>query len=311
VSLVRIAVIGAGRMGRVHLDALRLSRSCETVAVVDPDPAARAAAGVERSYIAVEPLLADGGFDAALIAAPSGLHRRTVEQLAGAGVPILCEKPVGLGVEDARAAGRAAAQAGVLLQVGYWRRFVPELVALRRRIAAGELGRPALVISHQWDEQPPPASFRTTSGGIAVDMAVHEIDAIRWLLGQELVEITAAAAGGDPPADASDPDNAAALARLSGGAAAVITLGRRFPHGDSCWLELFADAGYERVPFMWAADGERAFRAALAAQADAFADAVRGGACRGATAEDAVAALAGAERLAQALGEPPAGGSPA
>jgi predicted dehydrogenase len=120
-----------------------------------------------------------------------------------------------------------------------------------------------------------------------------------------------AAAGGDPPADASDPDNAAALARLSGGAAAVITLGRRFPHGDSCWLELFADAGYERVPFMWAADGERAFRAALAAQADAFADAVRGGACRGATAEDAVAALAGAERLAQALGEPPAGGSPA
>jgi predicted dehydrogenase len=83
------------------------------------------------------------------------------------------------------------------------------------------------------------------AAGIAVDMAVHEIDQIRRLLGREFLDVTATGA-----ADGDDPDVAVAIGRLSGGAVAAITLGRRFPPGDSCWLELFGSAGYVREPFM-------------------------------------------------------------
>jgi myo-inositol 2-dehydrogenase/D-chiro-inositol 1-dehydrogenase len=304
---VRIAVIGAGRMGSVHLEALRLSRTCMAVAAVDPDAAARDAAGahVARTHATVSELLATGGFDGVLIASPSGLHRQTVEEVAGAGVPMLCEKPCGLDVDDVRAASRAAAEAGSLLQIGYWRRFVPELVALRERIADGSLGRPQLIMSHQWDEHLPSSTFRSGSGGIAADMAVHEVDQIRWLTGEDFEVVSAVGAGGEPVADVRDPDNAVVLGRLSGGAGAVLTLGRRFPPGDSCWVEVFGEDGYERATFMWAAAGEAVFHRALAAQADAFAAAVRGGPQRGATGDDAIAALAAAEQIADALAGTP------
>jgi myo-inositol 2-dehydrogenase/D-chiro-inositol 1-dehydrogenase len=300
-DVVRIGVIGAGRMGRVHLDALALSESAMAVAVVDPVPAAReaVAARVVSTYATVEQLLERGGFDAVLVAAPTDLHRDLVVRLAQAGIPVLSEKPCGLRPADARVAADAAREAGTVLQIGYWRRFVPELVALRERLASGELGEPSLVICHQWDHELPSAQFRAHSGGIAVDMGVHEIDQVRWLLGAEFEDVVGVPAGSSAgEASAADPDCAAVLARLSDGTAATITLGRHFPPGDSCWLELFARRGYERALFMWGDDADRAFHAGLAAQADAFAATVRGEAQRGATGEDAVAALAVAERIA-------------
>src|SRR5690349_16759085 len=175
---LRVAVVGAGRMGRVHLAALERAPSLEAVAVVDPVAEARAAAGLP-GYATVDELLAAGGFDAALIVAPSDRHPELVAAFAGAGVPILCEKPCGVRPEQAAEAAAAADAAGVVLQVGYWRRFVPELVALRRHIADGELGEIFLVSCWQWDEQPPAEEFRRHSGGIAVDMGVHELDCIR------------------------------------------------------------------------------------------------------------------------------------
>ncbi len=299
---VRIAVVGAGRMGSVHLEALARAARARAVAVVDPEPAARARAADRglRSHASVEELLAAGGFDAALIATPSGLHAELVERFASAGISVLCEKPCGLRAGDALAAGRAAERAGIRLQVGYWRRFVPELEQLRSRLASGELGVPLLLSCHQWDEWPPSPEYRATSGGIAIDMGVHELDQARWLLGQE-IEALAARPAGPPTADPGDPDAAVAVARLSGGAGLVITLGRRFEPGDCCWLELTCERAYERCPFMWGADAERAFLTALAAQADAFADSLDDGAARGAGAADAVAALAAAEWFDQAL----------
>ncbi|HEX7299871.1 MAG TPA: Gfo/Idh/MocA family oxidoreductase [Solirubrobacteraceae bacterium] len=305
VDVVRIGIIGAGRMGRVHLDALGLSEAARAVAVVDPVAAAREAVAARglATYATVDELLDRGGFDAVLVAAPTDLHRDLVVRLAQAGVPVLSEKPCGLGPDDARAAAEAAREAGTLLQIGYWRRFVPELVALRERVAGGQLGEPLLVISHQWDEEPPSPAFRAHSGGIAVDMAVHEIDQIRWLLGAEFEDVLGVPAGASASeATPADPDCAVVVARLSDGTAATLSLGRHFPPGDSCWLELFARGGYERAVFMWGDDADRAFHAALAAQADAFAAAVRGEPQRGATGEDAVAALEVAARIGASLG---------
>jgi myo-inositol 2-dehydrogenase / D-chiro-inositol 1-dehydrogenase len=294
---VRVAVIGAGRMGRTHLAALARSRRAAAVALVDPDPAAReraAATAAPRpaTFATLDDLLAAGGFDAALIAAPTTLHLDLVRRLAAAGIPTLCEKPCGVSASEAE----AAAHAGGLLQIGYWRRFVSALIELRERLASGALGEPLLLISHQWDELPPAPGFRAHSGGIAIDMAVHEIDQARWLLGQEFGDVCAV--GGAP---GGDPDTAVATGRLSGGAVATLTLGRRFPPGDSCWCELFATGGYERVEFMTGASAQEAFLSALAAQADAFADAVSGTTPRGATGADAIAALRVAERIDAAL----------
>ena len=190
----------------------------------------------------------------------------------------------------------------MLLQVGYWRRFVPELRGLRDRIAAGELGQICHVACMQWDEELPSEQFRAHSGGIAVDMGVHEFDQVRWLLGQEFRWVAATAAGpSTAPRAPEDPDATTILAALSGGAAATISLGRQFPHADSCWLEIWGTDGYERLPFMWDAPGDEVFRSSMTRQAEGFARAVRGGACEGAQGADAVAAQTVARWTSDAL----------
>jgi myo-inositol 2-dehydrogenase/D-chiro-inositol 1-dehydrogenase len=298
---VGIALIGAGRMGRVHLDVLEHARGVAVVAVVDPVQSTRKemAGRGHRAYADVEELLGAERPDAVLIAAPSDLHLALVQTFTAHGIPILCEKPVGVRVNDAIEAVAAVTRAGGLLQVGYWRRFVPALRALRARIAERKLGEISLVACHQWDEHPPSSEFRSHSGGIAVDMAVHELDQARWLTGRDVEWV--AAASGTAGASAGDPDVAAILAQLSGGVSAAISLGRRFPHGDCCWIEAFGTEGYERIEFMWGAEGDGVFRAALLAQLEAFADAVRGGEQVGAGGQDAIAALSAAQLAGEAL----------
>jgi len=301
---VRIGLVGAGRMGSVHLRALQRAQGVELAGVAEPVEAIRrrlAADGI-RAHAGIEQLIEAQRLDGVLIAAPSDQHAELVGRFTAARVPVLCEKPLGVRVADTVAAADAARSAGVLLQVGYWRRFVPELRALRDRIAAGELGTVYQVACMQWDHEPPTAEFRAHSGGIAVDMAVHELDQVRWLVGQEIEWLLAAGARGDDGRPSDDPDAAVILAGLSGGAAATVSLGRRFPLKDSCWLELWCSAGYERVKFMWDADGSRVFLDAMVAQAESFARAIRGGPLEGAGPQDAVAALAAAQQAARSLG---------
>jgi len=303
---VRIALIGAGRMGQVHLAALQSSPAIALAGVVEPLAATREHLFGDGIAVheTVDVLLAGEVPEAVLIAAPSDQHPALVARFAAAGIPMLCEKPVGIAADDAQAAARAVSASGVLLQVGYWRRFVPELRALRDRIAAGELGTISQLACMQWDADLPSEGFRAHSGGITVDMGVHEFDQTRWLLGQEFEWLTATAAGPSSEQRAqADPDNATILARLSGGAAATISLGRRFPHADSCWLEVWGTEGYERIPFMWDAAGDRVFVDSMRLQAEAFARAVRGESRGGAGADDAVAALTVAGWAAQALRE--------
>src|SRR5438132_1516348 len=117
-------------MGRTHLRALAGGSTVVVTAVVEPVEAVRTevqADGVDV-YSTVAELQARGGFDGVLISAPTDLHVELVEAFAAGGVPILCEKPCGLRAADTASATRAAAAAGVLLQIGYWRRFVPELI---------------------------------------------------------------------------------------------------------------------------------------------------------------------------------------
>jgi len=287
-------------MGRAHLRAA----GERTVAVVEPQARIRdelEARGL-RVYAEVEDLLDAGGVDAAIVAAPTTVHRAVVEPLLDAGLPVLCEKPCCIDLHDTRALAVLAERRGVVLQVGYWRRFVPELMRLRDDIGSGRLGSLSLVICQQWDERPPPASFRRQSGGIAIDMGVHEFDQLRWLTGQEIGCLAAAAStvAVDEPV-AGDPESVQLLASLSGGTVALVSLGRRFPLGDMCRVEVIGTQGFADRPFLWPPLGDRVFTEALRAQLDAFETAAAGGERRGATAADAVQALLAARRAAEVL----------
>ena len=290
----RLALIGAGRMGETHARALASSPDVEIACVVDPSDAAAAQVDAPRATLDDLPEV-----DGALVAVPTRLHVEVVTRLAERGLPVLCEKPCGLTVDETK----AIAALGVRIQVAYWRRFVPALRELRERIRQGALGQLVLVASAELDELPPAAAFRDprSSGGIVVDMGVHEFDQLRWLTGQEIVAVAGAAGavGWDPPVD-GDPELVSLSLRTDGGIAATVVLARRYPPGETCRIEVVGLRGAEAFAFVAPPAGGATVAAALRAQAEDFARA--GG--EGATLADAIAALDAATRAKAALGLP-------
>jgi myo-inositol 2-dehydrogenase / D-chiro-inositol 1-dehydrogenase len=298
-----IGLIGAGRMGRTHLRALAGSDLIKVTAVAEPSAAARAdlAAPGAAIYASAKEMLDGAALDGVLVAAPTDQHGAIIAEVAARGLPILCEKPCGLTAAAAATSARTAAAAGVPLQVAYWRRFVPGLRQLRDRITAGGLGVIHLVTCYQWDERPPSPVFRAHSGGIAIDMGVHEFDQLRWLTGQDIAGLAAAASGAAPDGIA-DVDGAQVILTLSGGATGFVSLGRYFRLGDAVWAEAFGTEGHERCDVIDPAEGEASQLEALRRQAESFAAYARGdGPCEGATADDAVAALTAAEQVTAAI----------
>ena len=295
-------------MGRTHLTAIGESSLVAVGAVAEPDPTARAeiaAAGLPV-FASVAEMLAGADLDGALIAVPTDRHVEVLAEVMAAGVPALCEKPCGLTVAEATRCAGIAAEAGLLLQVAYWRRFVPALAKLRQQMLGGDLGDILAVNCYQWDAAPPGAEFRGSSGGIYVDMGVHEFDQVRWLTGQEFTRLSSAAAA----SGGTDPDCAQLVAELDGGSTAVVSLGRWHPAGDSCKVEVFGTKGTVSAWFLDPASGDAVFREALRLQAEDFArsatagspDApvvgatvagatVAGATVAGATVADAIAAL--------------------
>ena len=172
----------------------------KVTAIAEMSPAARKAVAATGAtvYQSVGEMLDRAALDGVLIAAPTDQHGAIIAEVAARGLPILCEKPCGLTAAAAQASAQAAAAAGVPLQVAYWRRFAPGLRQLHDRIAAGELGVIDLVTCYQWDEWPPSPIFRAHSGGIAIDMGVHEFDELRWLTGQDITGLAAVSSGSAP-----------------------------------------------------------------------------------------------------------------
>lgn len=288
----RLALVGAGRMGATHARALASSREVDVVCVVDPSDEAAASVDAPRATLDTLP-----DVDGFLVAVPTRLHVAVTSALAQYGLPILCEKPCGLSVDETR----TIAALGVRVQVAYWRRYVPALRALRARIVGGELGDVVFVACDQFDELPPPRAFRDphSSGGIVVDMGVHELDQLRWLTGREIVDVrgVAGSVGWDEPVD-GDPELVELSVELEGGVVGAITLARRFPPGETCRVEVIGLRGAETAAFVTPPDGDETIAAALCAQAEDFA---RDGG-EGTTIDDAVATLAAAVRARQALG---------
>src|SRR6478752_1538759 len=292
-------------MGRTHLRALDGSTEVTVVAVTEP--VETAAALLREQGLAVYPtaeqMFADADLDGVLIAVPTPQHIDTTRKALEAGLPVLCEKPFGLVPDDARAAGELATEKGLALQVAYWRRFVPQLSALRSDLADGKYGNVHFLVCSQWDEAPPPLSFRNDSGGIYIDMGVHEIDQTMWLLGQDFTDVkTQVFPTTEDPGAQNDVDSAQALVMLSGGTSTVISLGRFYEGGDIVSMELYGSRGHTRFDVVSPETGEGPQLHALKLQAQAFARHARGAAPEGATAEEAARVLELAHGLTEAAG---------
>ncbi len=312
----RLGLIGAGRMGRTHMRALAGSGQVAVTAIAEVSAQSRDAVASSGAalYPGVGQMLDAAPVNGILITAPSDQHAQIVAEVAARGLPILCEKPCGVTTMQTRAAAAAAAAAGVPFQVAYWRRYVPALRKLREQITGGDLGVVHLVACYQWDDQPPAAAFRAHSGGILIDMGVHEFDQLRWLTGKNIGAPAAVASGlvpcglGDAPHQSPDVNSAQVIAELSGGGSGIISLGRFHPVGDMARAEAFGTRGTARCDFLDPADGERAQLEAVRLQAESFAAFARGGPCEGATGADAIAALEAAERAGAAIPALSAGG---
>jgi len=255
---VRIAVVGAGRIGLTHAEALaRRVRGAKLVAVTTSRPeraaAASACCGPMTVHPDLESLLAAERLDAVVIATSTSAHADNVERCAAAGVHIFCEKPLALTLPDCDRAIAASARAGVKLMMGHVRRFDAGHVEAKRYIEAGAIGQPLVFRSISGDTDPPPPSFAdpAVSGGLILDACYHDLYLARWLLADEVVR---AFAEGDALVDegvrsVGDVDNAVVSLRFARGAMGSLYVTRTARYGHDLRVEVIGDEGAVQVGY--------------------------------------------------------------
>lgn len=240
--MTTLGVIGLGRIGAFHVDTLSGLDGVDGLVVADERPdvvAAVAAKHGAKPADSVEDLL-DSGVDGVVVAAATPAHAELTLAAVHRGLPTFCEKPIAsTAVESARVA-ESIARAGVPVQVGYQRRFDAAFAAAKREVDSGTLGALHTVRSTTMDPAPPSMDYIKGSGGIFRDCAVHDFDALRWITGQNAVEVYATGTvQGDPRfAEYGDVDTAAVVVRFDGGALGIVSAARYNARGYDCRLEV-------------------------------------------------------------------------
>ncbi|MGC1462989.1 MAG: inositol 2-dehydrogenase [Terracidiphilus sp.] len=247
---LHFGIIGAGRIGRVHAETLafRLPQS-QTVAITDVNREAAqslaAHCGIPRVAESNAEIIADPAIEAVLICSPTNTHADLIVQTAKAGKHIFCEKPIAHSLDEIDRALAAVKVAGVQLQVGFNRRFDANFVRLRQSVVSGEIGAPHLMHMISRDPAPPPLSYIRVSGGIFMDMTIHDFDMARFLMGDEVEEMyTAGGVMVDPEiGKAGDLDTALILMRFRNGVIASIDNSRKAAYGYDQRVEIFGSGG--------------------------------------------------------------------
>lgn len=247
---LRVGVIGAGRIGKLHADNLaRRIPNVEVAGIADIYlPAAQELAANLRVPVAVSDyhaLLADPAIDAVLICSATDTHSSIIVEAAKAGKHIFCEKPIDFDLARIDRALEAVTNAGVKFQIGFNRRFDANFRKVRELVATGKVGSPHLLRITSRDPAPPPIDYLKNSGGIFLDMTIHDFDMARYLMGSEVTELYASGSVLVDPqiGEAGDIDTAVTLLRFASGALGTIDNSRRAAYGYDQRVEVFGSAG--------------------------------------------------------------------
>lgn len=254
---VRFALLGAGRIGKVHAKAVSSNASAKLIAVADAFPAA--AQAIASAYgcevRTIEAIEAAKDIDAVVICTPTDTHADLIERFARAGKAIFCEKPIDLDVDRVKACIKVVSETNGKLMVGFNRRFDPHFMAVRQVIDDGKIGSVEMVTITSRDPGAPPVDYIKRSGGIFRDMTIHDFDMARFLLGEEPVTVSATAAVLVDKAigDAGDYDSVSVLLQTASGKQAMISNSRRATYGYDQRIEIHGSMG------MVAAENQRPF----------------------------------------------------
>ena len=247
---LKIGVIGTGRIGKVHIATLVQSvPQAEVVAIADTDlKSANEVAsmfGIKSVYSNYMDVLNHPEVEAVAICSPTDTHARYIVDAAAAGKHIFCEKPVDLSLEIIKGAIEAVEKAGVKLMVGFNRRFDPNFQKIKQLVTDGKIGEPHILKITSRDPAPPPARYSASSGGMFMDMTIHDFDMARYITGSEVSEVYARTAVLVDPeiGKAGDIDTAVITLSFKNGAIGVIDNSRKAVYGYDQRVEIFGSKG--------------------------------------------------------------------
>ncbi|KTC87740.1 MULTISPECIES: inositol 2-dehydrogenase [Legionella] len=244
----KIGIIGAGRIGKLHATNIKYRLpQFEVAAIADPNLDENWAKSLDISIIGscADELIFNKDLDALLLASPSNLHCAQIKAASNAGKAIFCEKPIGLSEEEIRSALEVVEGNKTLLQLGFNRRFDPSFASLQKKLKSGAIGNSQLIRITSRDPVCPSKEYCATSGGMLMDMTIHDFDMARFLTASEVVEVYAMGAILiNPDFEAyNDIDTAIIQLRFANGALGVIDNSRQAVYGYDQRIEAFGSQG--------------------------------------------------------------------
>ncbi len=253
-KIIRIGVIGAGRIGKIHSENLATRiPGVEVAAIADVNRAAAeetaARLHIEKACADYQDILGDKSIDAVAICSSTDTHSRLIVETAAAGKHIFCEKPIDHDLARIDKALDSAKKAGVRLQIGFNRRFDPNFRKVRELVMAGKIGKPHLLRITSRDPAPPSPEYARVSGGMFLDMTIHDFDMARYIVGSNVTEIYAAAGVLVDPriGEAGDVDTAIITLYFENGAIGTIDNSRQAVYGYDQRVEIFGSGGMVAV----------------------------------------------------------------
>jgi myo-inositol 2-dehydrogenase/D-chiro-inositol 1-dehydrogenase len=244
---LRLATLGAGRIGQVHASAIALVQGARLVAVADPiGKAAELVASDHNCDVrTIDQIAVSDDIDAVVICTPTDLHANQIEQFCRAGKAVFCEKPIDLDLSRVRQCLKVVEETGGTLMIGFQRRFDPDFRELKRAIDNGSIGKVEMVTLTSRDPGPPPYEYIKRSGGIFRDMTIHDFDVARWLLSEEIETVQAAASVLVDPkiGELGDFDSANIILTTASGSQCTITNTRRAVYGYDQRVEVHGSKG--------------------------------------------------------------------
>ncbi|KZM52025.1 inositol 2-dehydrogenase [Labrenzia sp. OB1] len=244
---IKVALLGAGRIGKVHAKAVSAAEGATVVAVADAFPEAAESLATEygASVRTIDEIAASEDVEAVVICTPTTTHADLIEQFARAGKAVFCEKPIDLSLDRVKSCLKTVEDLGATLMIGFNRRFDPHFKAVRDAIDAGRIGDVEMVQITSRDPGAPPPSYIQTSGGIFRDMTIHDFDMARFLLGEEVTTVYATGSVLIDPeiGKLGDYDSAMVVLTTGSGKQCSISNSRRATYGYDQRIEVHGSLG--------------------------------------------------------------------